>query len=157
MSTVVFLDDVRRDAQGHGVVQRRQRDGVVAIFVAAILLIAAVGKLVSPGSLFAVLESTWGLGHLGAQFVYLLLLEVEFGIAAGLLYRRTRALSLKVALAFFLLVSLSPLVQLWNGSTEGCGCGLGIGGFSPTTEQIVAIVRNGVIVSLLVPFLINRR
>ena len=122
---------------------------VVAWAVALCFAALTVAKLAEPDATLDVLREVWHFGDVAADAAFVALIGVEALVIALLLVRPWRTFGFAATAAFLVIVSASPVRQLVEGSTVGCGCGGTTGPVGPAAHW-QALGRNAVLLSLTI-------
>ena len=110
------------------------------IVVIGVLLMSLVGKFRAPADTLQVLSSVWHLS--GAAIVFGVICAVEAALVTALCFAPLRRLAFLLTALTVSVFSVSILLQLLQGSSLGCGCGLGGNGLSPQVSQLIGLLRN---------------
>jgi hypothetical protein len=118
---------------------------------------SAVGKTLVPAATLQVFHELFGLGTSPGTLLLVLLLAVEFGLAAALIGGWRRRTTLAACGVFLFVVSAGVVALLATGSRSHCGCGLPSWTRDPRSAQFIALARNGLLVTIVVAALATSR
>lgn len=101
-----------------------------------------------PEESLRVFAADLGVGSNWSPLLLSALIGAEFAICLSVLMS-PRKTPLIAAATFLLIVTVAPLWQLYQGSNNGCGCGVSFG-LSGRAAQLMAIVRNLSLVAVVI-------